>query len=60
MTFQNCYSSHNEQKAPELKWQPTPALLLGESHVGRSQVGYSPWGLKESDTTEQQTTTMFV
>ena len=27
-------------------------LLLGESHRGRSLVGYSPWGHKESDTTE--------
>ena len=35
------------------KWQPTPVLLPGESHGRRSLVGYSPWGLKESDTTEQ-------
>jgi len=26
--------------------------LPRESHGGRSLVGYSPWGLKESDTTE--------
>ena len=25
-----------------------------ESHGGRSLVGYSPWGHKESDTTEQR------
>ena len=37
----------------EGKWQPTPVLLPGESHGGRSLVGYSPWGCKESDTTEQ-------
>ena len=35
----------------EGKWQPTPVLLPGESHGGRSLVGYSPWGRKESDTT---------
>ena len=35
------------------KWQPTPVLLPGESHGWRSLVGYSPWGRKESDTTEQ-------
>ena len=35
------------------KWQPTPILLPGESHGGRSLVGYSPWGRKESDMTEQ-------
>ena len=34
------------------KWQPTPVVLLGESHGQRSLVGYSPWGHKESDTTE--------
>ena len=35
------------------KWQPTLVLLPGESHGGRSLVGYSPWGRKESDTTER-------
>ena len=35
------------------KWQPTPVLLPGESHGGRSLVGYSPGGRKESNTTEQ-------
>ena len=25
------------------KWHPTPLLLPGESHGGRSLVGYSPW-----------------
>ena len=34
------------------KWQPTPVFLPGESHGQRSLVGYSPWGHKESDTTE--------
>ena len=35
------------------KWQPTPVLLPGKSHRWRSMVGYSPWGHKKSDTTEQ-------
>ena len=35
------------------KWQPTPVLLPGESHGQRSLAGYSPWGHKESDMTEQ-------
>ena len=30
-----------------------PVLLPGKSHGQRSLVGYSPWGRKESDTTEQ-------
>ena len=36
------------------KWQPTPVLLPRESHGQRSVVGYSPWGHKESDTTEHK------
>ena len=35
------------------KWQSTPVLLPGKSHGQRSLVGYSLWGCKESDTTEQ-------
>ena len=33
------------------QWQPTPVLLPGKSHGRRSLVGYSPWGLEESDRT---------
>ena len=33
-------------------WQPTPVFLPGEFHGQRSLAGYSPWGHKESDTTE--------
>ena len=35
------------------KWQPAPVFLPGEFHGRRSLVGYSPWGRKESDTTER-------
>ena len=35
------------------KWQPTPVFLPGEPHGQRSLAGYSPWGCRESDTTEQ-------
>ena len=34
------------------KWQPTPVSLPGKFHGQRSLVGCSPWGHKESDTTE--------
>ena len=34
---------------------PTPVFLPGESQGQRSLVGYSPWTLKESDTTERLT-----
>ena len=35
------------------KWQPTPVLLPGKFYGWRSLVGYSPWGSKELDMTEQ-------
>ena len=35
------------------QWHSTPVLLSGKYHGRRSLVGCSPWGLKESDTTEQ-------
>ena len=38
------------------KWLPTPIFLPGKSHVQRSLVGYSPWGLQELDKTEQLST----
>ena len=34
------------------KGQPTPVFLPGESQGQGSLAGYSPWGHKESDTTE--------
>ena len=39
-------------------WLLTPVFLPGESHGQRSLAGYSPWGHKESDTTEQLTVCM--
>ena len=38
------------------KWQPTQIFLPGESYGQRSLTGYSPWGHKESDTTERRST----
>ena len=37
------------------KWQPTPVFLLEESHGQWSLAGYSSWGHKELDMTEQLT-----
>ena len=37
--------------------QPTPVFFPGESHGQRILAGYSPWGHKESDRTEQLTHT---
>ena len=42
-----------------VKWQPTPVFWPGESHGQRSLAGYSPWGLKESDRTEQLTLLLY-
>ena len=36
-------------------WLPTPVFLPGEFHGQRSMAGYSPWGRKELDMTEQLT-----
>ena len=36
-------------------WQLAPVFLPGGSHGQRRLAGYSPWGCKESDTTEQLT-----
>ena len=41
----------------ERKWQPTPGFLPGKSHGQRSLVSCSPWGRKESGTTEWLTVT---
>ena len=40
-----------EDPLKEERWQPTPVFLPGQ----RSLTGYSPWGAKELDTTEQLT-----
>ena len=42
------------------KWQPTPVSLPGKSHGQRSLVDCSPWGRKESGTTEGLTHTHIV
>jgi len=37
----------------EREWLPTPVFLPGEFHGQRNLVGFSPWGCKEPDMTEQ-------
>ena len=41
------------------KWQPTAVFLPGEFHGQGNLAGYSPWGQKESDTTEGLTLSFF-
>ena len=42
------------------KSQPSPVFLSGKSHGQRSLAGYSPWGHKESDTTEHTQTHTYI
>ena len=48
----------------EILWrrelQPTAVFLPGEFHGQRRLVGYSPWGCKELDTTEQLTLSLVI
>ena len=41
------------------EWHPTPVSLPGESCGQRSLGGYSPWGRKVLDVTEQLTLSQF-
>ena len=45
----------SREKIWRRKWQPTPVLLPGGVLGQRSLEGYSPWGHKEWDMTEQLT-----
>ena len=51
-----CWRPGFDPWAGKIPWrrkrQPTPVVLPGESHGQRNLVVYSPWGRKESDTTE--------
>ena len=50
----SCKLDTSVRKIPwRRKWKPTPIFLPGESHGRRSMVGSSPWGRKESGTTER-------
>ena len=61
ITLENVVSSLQQKRLsvsvnlyrPIASWQPTLVLLPRKSHGQRSLVGYSPWGLEESDMTER-------
>ena len=42
------------------KWQPTPVFLPGKTHGQRGLAFCSPWGRKESDTTQQLNNNIFL
>ena len=51
--LKRCEFSPGVGKIPwSRKWQLTSVFLPGKDHRQRNQVGYSPWGHKELDTTE--------
>ena len=51
-----CFLTLNGQEDPlEKEMASTPIFLPGKFHGQRSLEGYSSWGNKESDTTEQLT-----
>ena len=52
-TWETWVQSLGREDPLEKEWQSTPVLLPRKSHGQRSLVGYSPWGRKESDTTER-------
>ena len=52
INFSKRHSRRKWQPTWRRKWPSTPVFLPGEFHEQRSLAGYSPWGCKESDTTE--------
>ena len=52
-TWETWVQSLGREDLLERKWQLTRVFLPGKSHGLRSLVCYSPWGHKESDTTER-------
>ena len=51
-TLETGVQSLDEEDPLEEEIATHSSFLPGESHVQRSLAGYSPWGHKESDTTE--------
>ena len=52
--YRRCGFNPGIRKIPGRRvWLPTPVVLPGEFHGQKRLVGYSPWGHKESDTTER-------
>ena len=48
--------ARQETWVQSLDWDdPTPIFLPGEFYGQRNLAGYSPWGHKESDASEQRT-----
>ena len=50
--WETCVQFLHQEDPLEKGMATTPVFLPGEFHGQNSLVGYSPWGLKESDTTE--------
>ena len=48
------------EKGMVVPYSRTPVFLPGEFHGWSSLVGYSPWGCKKSDTTEQFSLSLYM
>ena len=57
--YKMLFQSLGQEDPLEKGMQPTPIFLPGEFHRQRSLAGYSPWGHRESDTTEWLTLFLF-
>ena len=57
--YLHCRKPGFDRRVGKIPWrrkrQPIPVFLPGELHGHKSLVGYSPWGPKKLDTTEQLT-----
>ena len=51
--WETCVRSLGRKTPRRRKWQPIPVFLPGKFHGWRNLVGYSSWGCKELEMTEQ-------
>ena len=54
----NAGSISRWRRSPGVEMATHSSILAGKFHGQRSLVGYSPWGRKESDTTNQRSMTI--
>ena len=52
-SFGSAALGKDRKSKKKMRWQPTPAFLLGKFQGERSLASYNPWGQKESDPTEK-------
>ena len=55
-TQETCFDFRVRKILSSRKWQPTSVFLSGKFHGQRNLALYSPWGLREVDTTKRPCT----